>query len=273
MMKYILLAALLFSPVIQAQQDDLLGKLLLLSGLEAAVASYPGQLAAQLGRQSASGPDDKTRQQAQQRLLDSYNKMDAQALLRRYVTAELNRNEMHAIVAWFESPQGQRLILAEQQAATAAGAAAMTTYLAELDNIPADAERIRLMRRFEEVARLSAINMTMIRTMYETEFLAINAELNVSERKSDTQLTEMMKQQFYGMQAMMIPGLIMRLMSVSYYVLRELTNDELQTYIDFLTSVVGHKLIMLYQRAPVYIFGQVVRRAGMEVTPGFLQFP
>ena len=76
MMKYCWLLLLCCSPVAQAQQDAVLDKLLLLSGLEAVVASYPGQLAAQFGRAGVPEPNSKIRTEARQRLLDSYNKTD-----------------------------------------------------------------------------------------------------------------------------------------------------------------------------------------------------
>jgi len=82
-----------------------------------------------------------------------------------------------------------------------------------------------------------------------------------------------MGQQFYDMREMIMPGLMMRMVSVSYYVLSGFTNDEVQAYISFLKSNAGRKLVAMYGRVPVYVFGQIVRRSGIDVVNGFLGLP
>ena len=48
-MRLLLLSLLFYIPAIQAQQGDMLERLLLYSGVELVVSSYPQQLAAQFG--------------------------------------------------------------------------------------------------------------------------------------------------------------------------------------------------------------------------------
>ena len=272
MIRYLLLFILCL-PVAQAQQDILLDKLLLMSGLDEVVASYPEQLNAHFGDVDASGKDGNARLLARQRLLDAYKEIDAPMVLRGYVASELSSDDVKAIVVWFESPLGQRLTLAEQRAGSAAGVQAMGEYLDQLDKNPPDEERISLVRKFEKVARLTAINLSVIKVMFETELLAINAVALKSERQTSNQLSNVMHQKFYDMREMMMPGLMARLLAVSYYVLSEFINDEVQTYLDFLSSAAGRKLIVLYERAPVAVFAQVVRSAGIDVIDNFLQLP
>jgi len=272
MMRYLLLLVLC-SPLAQAQQTPLLERLLLFSGLEAVVSSYPEQIQAQFERRDVSGPDEQARQTARQRLLDAYQGMDRAAELRAYVMSELQLDELKTIVAWFESSLGQRLMVAEQNAGTTQGRRAMRDFLVRFDQEPTPDERIRLVQQFEQVARLSAINLTVIRSMYESEFLAINAALEQPDRLSALQLHKLMQQQFYSMRDMMLPGLSSRLLAVSYFTLSEFSDDEIQVYIDFLNSTAGRRLISLYERVPVYMFSQVVRYAGVDVAEGFFLLP
>jgi len=267
------LLLLLSSSVAYAQQGEPLDKLILMSGLDAVVISYPEQLKMQFERVGVSAPDDKSRQMAQQRLLETYAKTDVAVLLRSYAEAELSTNDIKSIFAWFESPLGRRLVQAEQQAGTAAGRQAMAAYMNTLDKDAVNPVRMTLVEAFEAVARLTDINMSMIKVMLESELLAVNAMLPASERQSSDQLSKVMGQQFYDMREMIMPGLMMRMVSVSYYVLSGFTNDEVQAYISFLKSNAGRKLVAMYGRVPVYVFGQIVRRSGIDVVNGFLGLP
>lgn len=86
-------------------------------------------------------------------------------------------------------------------------------------------------------------------------------------------MNEDMQQQFYQMQAMMMPGLMKRMLAASNYAMRDFSDDEISKYIGFLDSVAGRKLVTLYARAPVYMFASVVRGAGIGSIEGFLQLP
>lgn len=268
-MRLLLLFLLFYIPVVQAQPDDLLERLLVHSGLEVVVRSYPQQLAAQFDRAGVVEEGDGSRQIARQRLLDSYHAIDTVAELRTYVQDELSAQDIRSIVTWFESPLGRRFARAEQQT----GAVSVREQLEQLDNIPLDSERFRLLQQFVRVARLSAINMAIIKVMVESELLAVNDARAQTRRHTATRMNQDMQQQFYQMQTMIMPGLMKRMLAASNFTMRDFSDVEIKAYINFLDSGAGRKLVILYGRAPVYMFARVVRRAGMDITDGFLQLP
>jgi hypothetical protein len=145
----------------------------------------------------------------------------------------------------------------------------MQAFLAEFDRQPVAEDRVRLIRRFEQAGRLSRINMAVLRALYETEFVAINALRPQKSRLDGRRLQADMQQQFYDLRELILPGLAVNMMAVSYYTLRSFDNDEISSYIAFLESAGGQALLDLYESVPAYLLGRLVSRAGMAAPAGF----
>ena len=189
------LMLLLMAQTVQADRDKRLEHMLSLSGIADVMSSYPEQLHQQLYRSGAIiGAADVA--QVEARLVNAYEALDIDAALHRYVAARIRPAQLDAILAWYDSPLGSRLLAAERQAETAAGHEDMQRFLVEFDRHPPADERIRLIRRFEQVARLSYINLGLIRALFETEFIAANAQRPQQAGLDARQFQAAMEQQF-----------------------------------------------------------------------------
>jgi len=262
------LILILMMPVALADREERLEEVLSQSCLAGIMATYPEQIRYQLHRPGAE-LDPEVVKMAEDRLLSAYRALDVMSVLNAYVIDRLRPAQLKAILDWYNSPLGRRLAAAEHATETAAGREEMETFLAEFDRQTVAETRVRLVRRFEQVARLSHINMAVIRALYETEFVAVNAVRPQQARFDDSQLRESMQRQFYELRDMILPGLAVNMMATSYYTLHAFTNDEIAEYIEFLESDAGRTLLRLYEDVPVYLFRQVVARAGMPVPEAF----
>ena len=261
---------LIMLPAAHAAVAGDLQRMLALTGMANIANTLPEQIHQQLQRPGAVA-DDETVTAVEQRLIGTYNSMDIMAVLNDYVISRLSSDQLDAIVAWYDSPLGRRLARAERQAESAAGREDMQTFLVEFDRQPIAEERVRLIRRFEQVSRLSRINMAVMRALYETEFVAVNDQRPQQARLDERRLQEEMQQQFYDLRALILPGLAVNMMAVSYYTLRSFDNDEISSYTAFLASDSGRALLDLYESIPSYLLGRLVRRAGMPVPTGFFR--
>ena len=201
--------------------------------------------------------------------MSAYEAFDTEPALYQYAATRISPAQLDAIMAWYDSPLGLRLVTAERQAETTAGREDMKAFLVEFDKLPVADERIRLIRQFEQIARLSYINLAVMRALYETEFIAANAVQPQQPGLDDEHLRTAMEQQFDGSDELLLTGLAVNMMAVSYYTLRSFSDGEVTAYINFLESDAGRALVRLYEDAPVYLFGQVVRHAGMRVPDNF----
>lgn len=262
---------LIVLPLVQtvyAGQNDALQTLLASTGIAAVMDSYPQQLHQQLQRKGSLLADTDAAT-VERRLLSAYRSLDIAALLSRFAATRISPAQLDAILAWYRTSLGRRLLAAERQADSAAGRADRHSFLIEFDKRPVAEGRVRVIRRFEQVAHLSAINLALIRAMFETEFVAANSLRPPSRRLNAEQLKAAVTQQFQGLRELMLAGLAANMMVQSYYTLRSFTDGEITEYIDFLQTDGGQALVRLYQNAPVYLYGQVISRAGLRVPAGF----
>jgi hypothetical protein len=262
----------LIAPLSAAQADNVgrLQRLLSLSGIADIVTTFPEQIHRQLHRPDTVADSD-TVAAVEQRLRSAYSSMDMMAVLNDYVASRLSSNQLDSILAWYDSPLGRRLAEAERQAETAAGREGMQAFLTEFDKQPVARERVRLVRRFEEAGRLARINLAVMRALYETEFVAVNALRPSQARLDGEHLQAQMQQQFYDVRELILPGLAVNMMAISYYTLRSFNNSEISSYIAFLESGNGQALLDLYEDVPVYLLGQLVSHAGIPVPTGFFR--
>lgn len=259
---------LLMVQAAEADRDERLEQMLSLSDIAAVMISYPEQIHRQLYRPGAI-IDDAEVATVEARLVSAYKALDTESALYSYASERISPAQLDAILAWYDSPLGRRLLAAERQAETAAGREEMKGFLLEFDRHPAADSRIRLIRRFEQIARLSYINLAVIRALYETEFVAANDMRPQQLSLDDGKLRTAMERQFDGSGGLLLTGLAANMMAVSYYTLRSFSDSDVAAYIDFLETGAGRALVRLYEDAPVYLFAQVVRHAGMQVPENF----
>jgi len=259
---------LLMVQAAQADDSKRLAQMLSLTGIAAVMASYPEQIHNQLHRRGAMIGDADVAT-VEGRLLSAYEALDTEATLSEFARTRVPAADIEAILAWYDTALGRRLLAAERQAETTAGREDMKGFLAEFDSQPVADGRIRLVQRFEQVARLSYINLALVRALYETEFVATNELRPQQLRLDDGRLAAVLEQQFHGLGELMLTGLAANMMAVSYYTLRSFSDSEIAAYIGFLESAAGRTLVRLYEDAPVYLYGQIVSRAGMRVPEHF----
>ena len=246
------------------QSGSLAGEVARESGMLDLVASYPEQISAHIHQSASANPTPVDQTRAIGLLLKAFDRIDAAALLERFIRDNTRPDDLRTIHEWFDSGLGRRFSAAEQAVTTVDGQLGEQDFIAGLAKHDPRPERVKLIQHFEQAAALHDINYDMITIMMKSEMAAMNRLLPVKDRMSDAEISARLEKKMHDMPPMMSVVLWQQMLEISQYTYRDFTDAELTSYIHFLESDAGRVLVSLYKQVPEYVFGKVIEEMEHE---------
>ncbi|NVK24620.1 MAG: DUF2059 domain-containing protein [Gammaproteobacteria bacterium] len=226
-----------------AEIYDLLDK----SGATRTLETLPMQMQ-MMGQQMAlTAKDPQAHQDYMSILLSSMDTDVMQQRMLQSVRKNATSEEIQAMLVWLNSDLGQRIVAAETEATNPDFQQNMMQFMAGLQSNPPAPERTQAIIGYIEASKITDQTMKLIESLVATMFDAAKAL-----KPEDTQLAETLDIQLPQMMDMMKPALEQQMILASYYVYRDMSNEELAQYGGFYQKEIGKKHMSLIVESVSY---------------------
>lgn len=153
------------------------------------------------------------------------------------IEAGLTEDDIAEVLEWLESPIGRKITKMEEAAGRPEAIEKMQSYINELEKSPPLEERLMLLKKLDEVVGATDTSVTV---NINTQFAVATAMISAFKPGSEPRLSAIRKQletQRPAIRTAMRP----QILSSFLYTYMDLTDEEIQAYIDFATTKTGQK--------------------------------
>lgn len=233
----------MFTDARAIDQELLAARVLDESGIARTIATFPRQLEAQFRAVPAAAGDPERARVVVAKILEGWDEARTLAMVRDYVLEHATGEELEAILRWLESDAGRRVAATEQALAlegtTEAGQARMLGILSDLRGVPPDAARMDVIERLEVASAALDTLLGMMGIMVDAALRGINALVSPHERLGAAELESASGAARARLSEVAGPLLREQYLLAARYAYRDLTIDELERYVEFLSSRPG----------------------------------
>jgi hypothetical protein len=249
-MRFNLWIALILAPLMPAilyaqdANDSLVQELYVKSGLQKQIEQVPLVLQATL--EQASQEDHATRTlptNVISAIKASAQKAFAPAILKEAVVLafkeKLAAQEIKEVLDWLDSPTGKKCTQSEEAASTPQAETDLRQYAAQMQNSPPTQQRVDLVRKLDSAMKVSENHVDLAINARVVVFMAIMAALPLEQQRSVDDISREVEKHRPQIEATVRSRLLIYLL----YTYKDLTDAEIQQYIEFATSPVGSKYL------------------------------
>ncbi|MBC3764995.1 hypothetical protein [Neptunicella marina] len=237
---FVLLFSCLSSAYASDMKDAQAYQLMDKSGLTRAIESLPQQMQA-LSQQMALTEKNAGSQQAFSSLLQqSVNTDQMLQQIATYLKSQLNAEETVALLAWLSSEPTATVIDAELQSSDPQFQQNLMRYIADLQsNPPADARKQAIIN-FVQSTQMVEQSVKMIMSIVDGMFDGVKAT-----RANDPQVAATLDQQKAQMEPMLQGAMQQQMVLTSYYIYRDISDEDLAKYAQFYQTDLGKKYLSI----------------------------
>lgn len=226
--------------------DEDVHRYLTLSGASQALANIPMQIEAMGQQMQLTAKDPAASQKIMTKIMSNWQQNEIEQKVFDYVKANITNEQMQPLLIWLESDLARRVKLAESQASEPNFNQEIMHYLAELPNNPPPAIRITAIRQFIESTRIVEQTLNMMMKIANGVTKALLMDSGKEEyAEAAVKLEEQMKQ----MESVLKPTLEQQMIMVSYFVYRDINDEDFEQYSQFYQQELGQKELSLMYEA------------------------
>ena len=237
--KQILLTTLLFSQLSFANNKISDGEVYTyidLSGLKDSIQGMPAQIemmSQQIQLTSQNAQKDEVVMSA---LISSWQEDKINQQIIKHIQANMTQAEMTELLSWLNTDLAKRIKLAELQSSQPDFQNQVMHFMADIQSNPPTPARQSLVRNFIEVTNISDhatdVAMAIVENMMNSVQIAMPNEQIP---------TEQIKQQLTQMRTMMAQAMDQQMIMLSYFLYRDISDDDLTNYTEFYQQPLGQK--------------------------------
>lgn len=226
--------------------DEDVYRYLTLSGASKALANIPMQIEAMGQQMQLTAKDPVASQKIMTKIISNWQQNEIEKKVFDYVKTNITNAQMQPLLVWLETDLARRVKLAESQAAEPNFNQEIMHYLAELPNNPPPAIRVAAIRQFIESTRIveQTLNMVMKIANGVTKALMIGAN-----QEGNLEAEAKLKEQMEQMESMLKPTLEQQMIMVSYFIYRDINDEDFDKYSKFYQQELGQKELSLMYEA------------------------
>lgn len=161
------------------------------------------------------------------------------------------------VLDWMRGPEGQRILLHEQKAATGKDAQARRKYAQQLKTKPLPATREALIEQVKEASRATELNLRLMSATLRRAVVAANAAMPEQKRTP----AHLVEEFILRVLAQKEPELRQSVRANMLYTYRNLTDEELRAYFKFFDSDAGR----WYVRTSIDAHTKAMELAGTQM--------
>jgi flagellar motor protein MotB len=223
--------------------EKMLAHYLQLSGINDMIESIPAQIEASAKQQhlTATETEAKSHENSVQTLLSAWNTDDIKQSVQDYIQAHSNKEEIAALIAWQEEPLTRKIGAEELVSTSPQFESGFLRYIADLEGNPPSNETKQAIQRF-----VAATHMTDM--MIDMSVQVVKAMMIAEARSSSTDTVEVeaeIDQQISATIEAMRSSVEQQAILMSYYIYRNISNEELATYSAFYETELGARELAL----------------------------
>jgi hypothetical protein len=233
-----------------------------LSGLEQVAAQFPTHVRTQGESRKQGSPNAALEEKVIRAMVSAFDAARANQLLLEHFAKQGDKATLSRARDWLAAPQGAR-ITREELAANQAGQAELKKFDALMKNSPPTPQRMRLVRDIESAARMTALNVEMLRETLAALALGVNAQAPVAKRVPEAQV----RQQIDTMLGMARPQIEAQVLTSALFSYRRLNDTDLAEYARFLNADAGRRYSGLSMGATLDALKDYLARAVAATAP------
>jgi hypothetical protein len=153
------------------------------------------------------------------------------------IRAKLATQDIKKVLAWLESPLGRKCTQLEEDASTPEALAKMQQYAARIQNSPPSAERLKIIRKLDSAVKGTEGGVELAIDSQVAIALATISTLPAEQQRSLESISREFEKNRPQLEAMVRAQVLLSFL----YTYRNLTDAEIQQYIDFAASPGGSK--------------------------------
>lgn len=252
----------------QYDQNTLIAEVLELSGAKKQVEQIPDIVNAQLTqRQMEVKPE--VYEKVSRIMAESYKANTLYQDVVNYFKNNFDQNRLLVILEWLQSPLSQKMSRLEIQASTAEAMQEMRNFAAQLQYTPPRQERLALVQRFDEVVGATEMSIEMSLASFRGLAKAIDPTLPPEKRLQEGQLEQLCNQMKAQLQMPLKNSTLVSFL----YTYRSVSDEELNTYIDFWESDTGKWFNRVSSEAVMEAMTKAAEGAGNQMVILMKQLP
>lgn len=237
--KYFFFISLIFSPFIYADSkisDGEVYSYLELSGIKASIQGMPAQVEMMSQQMQLTSADPEKDRVVISVLLEAWQEEKVNQELISYIQNNMTSAEMTQILSWLNTPLIKRIKASELAATSPDLQQELMLYMANLQSNPPTPARMAAIKELVSVTKMAEnatdIAVSIVANMFKGMQAAM-PEKQVSE--------EQIQQQVKQVRAMMSQAMNQQMVLMSYYIYRDVSDDELAEYMSFYQKSLGQK--------------------------------
>jgi hypothetical protein len=216
------------------------------AGIESVVMQIPDAMASGVQQIEAQGlkVDDRFRN-AWQNASKSAFRPDKTIEAIAKGMEKLTDQERKALIAYYDTPEGKRIRVLEEKAATPDAQAAMQTFAPKFMGDPKNGERVKLYQQIDEATKASAVGTELGMRIAQATAVGM-ANATQGAQNVDTALLE---KQIEAQRPQMAQQMKQTMLLSSAYAYRELSVAEIKAYVKFLKTPATQKFNAIVLKA------------------------
>ncbi|WP_075188168.1 hypothetical protein [Teredinibacter haidensis] len=212
-----------------------------LSGVDEIIDSVPLQIEAMINQRLLTSENPETEKEIMQVLTYSWDSSVIKESIFNHIQKNSNSGEISALLDWRKSPLVVKITAAELDSASPNFQGDLLHYIADLQVAPPAPETIQAIRRL--VVATDMVDMMVEMAVQVTK--AMTTAFLQASGGNDEKATIELDKQIDSMRALLTPQMEQQAVLMSYYIYRNISNEELDSYSSFYNSNIGKRELTL----------------------------
>lgn len=223
-----------------------------LSGMNQFIDAFPGYIDAQIAQRKITSKNPELDEKVAMLIKDSFDSSLANQNLYEHLKKNMNQKLLRNVLHWLETPLARKVTKAENEASSAEAQAELLRYLADLQTNSLPSERIALIQNMVKKGKFVEHNVNLAISVMEGMLHSFYVALPEDKKPPKKEIDKIISQMKPVLEKVMRQQTILS----SLYTYRNISNDELEQYIKFLTSKNGVEFYDIAIKAVSYTLNQ-----------------
>lgn len=208
-----------------------------LSGIEEMIESMPLQIQAISGQRQLTSKNPAVEQQVMVLMSEAWYADEINAAITAHIKKNTSATELAKMLEWKKKPLMVKMTEAEAQANAPDFQANLMRYVATLQSTPPTPETREAISRFVDATKMADFMVDISSKVVESMAMAFMQASGEDTKQAKADLADYMQTMIPAMRQQMEQQAIL----TSYYIYRDISNQELDQYSDFYQSKLGQK--------------------------------
>lgn len=220
-----------------------------LSGIEEMIDAMPLQIDAMINQRLLTAKNPEIEKQTLQVLNDAWDSGQMKGAIIHHLQLYSNEKEISALLDWREEPLAKKITAAELESSLPEFQSNLMRYIADLQLAPPSPETMRAIQRLVQATDM--VDMMVEMTVQVSKAMISSftkSGLNSEDNKS---VSAAVDEQIDSMRASIRPGMEQQAILMSYYIYRNISDEDLNNYAKFYESSLGTRELKLVSEALV----------------------